>query len=283
MGKIGDQMRQDLAAAGYAEGTRRAYWDVARAFVARFMKPPAELGRDEIRQYAEELRAKGTSASRLKQHFAGIKFLYEKTLGRPAEVSFLAWPRQARRLPHVASAEDIGALFVALQQPKYRAIAMLMYGAGLRVGEACRLEVTDIDAGRMVIHVRHGKGNRPRDVPLSPTLLLALRAYWQQERPPKPHMFVSRRGTRLSPESMRTALKRARYDAGLKRRLTPHVLRHTFATHLLEAGTDVRVIQELLGHRNLTTTEGYTRVTHALMSRTTSPLERLPGVDKLVR
>lgn len=276
MGTVGDQMRQDLALAGYSSFTQRRYWLDARTFVARFHKAPTELGRSELRPYVEELKATGVSPSRLKQHFAALKFLYEKTLGRPSEVSFLSWPSQPRNLPRVLAVEEVGALFSALRLPKYRAIAMTMYGSGLRVREACWLEVTDIDAPRMVIHVRHSKGGRPRDVPLPPTLLAVLRAYWRRERPPLPYIFVGHKTVKpLRPESVQAALLRARADAGIKRSITPHLLRHSYATHLLEAGTDLRVIQQLLGHRDISTTVGYTHVAHALLAKTESPLERL--------
>jgi integrase/recombinase XerD len=277
MSNIQEQMRQDLAASAYAESTQQVYWDAARAFAEHFGRSPAALGREQVREYVEVLRASGIGPSRLKQHFAGLKFLYEKTLGRPGEVSFLAWPKQPRPVPRVLSQEQIVALLEALRELRYRAIAMVMYGAGLRIREACTLEVSDIDSARMVIHVRHGKGDAARDVPLSPRLLEALRAYWQQQRPPLPFLFVGKYTREpVNPEAVRKAMQRARAAAGIKRRVTPHSLRHSFATHLLEAGTDVRVIQQLLGHRHLSTTAGYTRVTHATMAKTTSPLDRLP-------
>ena len=284
MGKIGDQMRQDLALAGYARETQRMYWSDARALVKRFQKPATDIGREDLRAYVDELCASGVSPSRIKQHFAAMKFLFEKTLGRPSEVSFLAWPAQPRPLARVLAAEDIVALFAALRSPRFRAVAMVMYGAGLRIGEACALEVTDIDAARGVIHVRHGKGDAPRDGPLSPKLLSVLREYWRQERPPLPYLFVAHRtGRRLAPESVGKALKRARLDAGIKTKVTSHMLRHSFATHLLEGGTDIRVIQQLLGHKDLSTTAGYTRVAHALLAKTTSPLDRLPDRKRRVR
>lgn len=276
MGLIGNQMRQDLALAGYAQSTQRKYWLDARALAARFRKSPTELGRVEVRQYVEELMARRVSPSRLKVHFAALKFLFEKTLGRPDVVSFLSWPTQRQTLPRVLSPEEIASLFAALQTPKYRAVAMVMYGAGLRIAEACALEVTDLDAARGVIHVRRGKGSKPRDVVLAPKLLAALRAYWKVERPPQPFLFVGTgTGRALSTDSMRRALKRARGDAGLRGIVTAHALRHSFATHLLEAGTDIRVIQQLLGHRDLSTTAGYTRVAHALLVKTESKLDSL--------
>jgi site-specific recombinase XerD len=277
MGIIGDQMRQDLALAGYARSTQQMYWADARALVVRFRKPPTEIGRVELRQYVDELMTSGVGPSRIKIHFAALKFLYEKTLGRPEVVTFLSWPKQPKTLPRVLSPEEVASLFEALRAPKYRAAAMVMYGAGLRIAEACALEVTDIDAARRVIHVRHGKGNKPRDVVLSPRLLIALRMYWKLERPPLPYLFVARRTDQpISPQSLRDAIKRARAEAGLRGVVTAHALRHSFATHLLEAGTDIRVIQQLLGHRNLGTTAGYTQVAHALVAKTESPLDSLP-------
>ena len=213
-----------------------------------------------------------------------MKFLFEKTLGRPTEVSFLSWPTQPRPLAPVLAPDQVSALLAALRSPKYRLIAMVMYGAGLRVSEACALEVGDIDAARSVIHVRHGKGNAPRDVTLSPTLLAALREYWRQERPARPYLFVGKGTDRpLAPDSVRKALKMARAEAGLKGTFTPHMLRHSFATHLLEAGTDIRVIQQLLGHKDLSTTAGYTRVAHALLAKTISPLDRLTEPKRSTR
>jgi integrase/recombinase XerD len=277
MSKIGDQMRQDLASKGYAQVTQRVYWDAARQFAERFGKSPALLGRDEVRLHTEELRASGISAGRLKQHFAALKFLYERTLGRPSEVSFLAWPSQPIPLPCAVARAEIVALFEAIRVVKYRAVCLVMYGAGLRVKEACTLEVGDIDAPRMAIHVRHGKGDKPRDIPLPPRLLSVLRTYWSLERPPAPFLFVGKgTGRTLSDQTVRDALAAARIDAGVSRYVTPHMLRHSFATHLLEDGTDIRVIQQLLGHRSISTTVRYTRVALSLMQKTKSPIEALP-------
>lgn len=277
MKTTGEQMAQDLASKGYAKGTQAAYWMAARCFVAHFRKPATELGRDEVRRYVEHLEKQAKSASWMKIQLAGIKFLYTTTLGRAEEVSFIAFPRQPRPLPKVLAREEIGALLAALRSLKFRTMAMVIYGAGLRIAEACSLEVGDIDAPRAVIRVRHGKGDKPREVPLSPTLYAALRAYWKQERPALPYLFVGRKGRPLAPKSMRKALAAARQVAGIQRAVTPHMLRHSFATHILEAGTDVRLIQQLLGHRDLRTTAGYTRVAHAQLAKVPCVLKRLPS------
>jgi integrase/recombinase XerD len=156
-----------------------------------------------------------------------------------------------------------------------------MYGAGLRVSEAVRVKVDDIDAVRGVLRVRRGKGGKSREVMLSPKLLRALRSYWHAAQPPLPYLFVSARtGRPVCPDSIRTAIHRAHTDARMKKSVTPHTLRHSFATHLLEGGTDIRVIQHLLGHRSVMTTMRYTRVSAKMVAHTKSPLDRLPLAEK---
>jgi site-specific recombinase XerD len=161
---------------------------------------------------------------------------------------------------------------------------MLLYGTGLRIDEALSLEVSDIDGGRGVLHVRHGKGNRAREARLSPKLYQELRSYWARERPPLPYLFASRRtGRPPTQASVCHAFALAQEQAGITKRVRPHVLRHCYATHLLEAGTDSRVIQALLGHRSLQTTMRYTRVSTALMQKVPSPIELLPSRGLLRR
>ncbi len=281
---IGEQLRQDLANAGYALSTQHKYFAAAERFVRRFGQAPGRLGRTEVRTYTEELRTAGASPSALKQVFAALKFLFEKTLGRPGEVTFLAWPQQPRSLPTVLSVAEVGALLATIRQPHHRMIAMVMYGCGLRISEACHLQVGDIDAARSVIHVRQGKGGKARDVLLGERLLRELRAYWLVARPPAPYLFVGpQTGRPLDPRMVRKALKRACETAGIRRRFHAHMLRHSFATHLLEDGTDLRTIQELLGHASLRMTAGYTQVAHARLAKTTSPLDRLPSRTRAAR
>ena len=163
----------------------------------------------------------------------------------------------------------------ALREPKYRVFFSLIYATGLRLWEASQLETRDIDAERGVICVRHGKGRQERLVTLGARLLGILRAYWKFTRPPAPWLFATSRGTPVSPEVARNALKRAAAEAGLAKRVTPHVLRHCFATHSLEAGTDLRVVQVLLGHRSIRTTARYAHVSTEVISAAGSPLDRL--------
>jgi site-specific recombinase XerD len=154
---------------------------------------------------------------------------------------------------------------------------MVLYGAGLRISEALALEVTDIDGARGVLRIRHGKGDRAREAKLSPMLYTWLRSYWAAERPPRPYLFASPHSGRPPKQAtVVRALALAAEQAGISKRVTPHVLRHSFATHLLDAGTDLRVIQVLLGHQSIKTTVRYTRVSTALVRQTPSPLELLP-------
>jgi site-specific recombinase XerD len=182
------------------------------------------------------------------------------------------------KLPDVLSADEVQQLLEALKEPIYRVFCTLLYATGLRLSEALALEVTDIDARRQVIHVRRAKGGKERLVMLSRRLYAVLRTYWAQERPPMPYLFASKAtGRPISRDSIRKAMRLAAKAIGLEqRRITPHLLRHSFATHLLENGTDLRTIQVLLGHSNIATTVRYARVSTGLIAKAESPLERLP-------
>jgi len=272
-----EQMERDLAFAGYSKKTQASYLGTARSFAEYVGRPVAEAGRDEVRSFVEVLGRQGRSASWLKTKLAALVFLFRKTLGRPNDISFVCFPKQRSPLPPVISADEVHALLRALKHPRYQAIAMVLYGAGLRVSEALALEVSDIDGARGVIHVRHGKGDRAREAKLSPTLYGWLRRYWAEQRPPRPYLFASpRTGRPPSAATVCHALALAAEQAGIKKHVTPHVLRHSFATHLLDAGTDVRVIQVMLGHQSVQTTARYTRVSTKRMRETPSPLDLLP-------
>jgi len=192
-------------------------------------------------------------------------------------VTFLSWPKNPQRLPTVLSAGQVSALLGALESTKYCVFFTTLYATGLRLNEASHLKTTDIDAARGVIHVRQGKGGKERLVMLSPALLSILRAYWRQERPRGPYLFPTKSNRRLDPDVARRVLHRAAEAAGLNsKQVTPHVLRHSFATHLLDSGEELRVIQVLLGHNNIQSTMRYARVSEKLVSKAKSPLERLP-------
>jgi integrase/recombinase XerD len=271
-----EKMMHDLELARLAKDTRLHYLQSVKSFAEFHRRSPAELGQDEVRAWVKELEASGIGPSRLNVHFAALKFLYRKTLGRPEVVSFLSTPKCPKRLPVVISAEQVERLLEALELPKFRVLFTTIYATGLRISEGCALKTGDIDAARSVIDVRHGKGDKQRLVMLSPRLLAILRAYWRQERPAAPYLFTGRAGRPLNPRVARDALRLAAAAAGLDhRKVTPRVLRSSFATHLLDGGTDLRVIQVLLGHEHIDTTTRYVRVSTAMLARTPSPLDQL--------
>jgi integrase/recombinase XerD len=274
------QMLQDLELGGYAERTRQTYLDSIRDLARFRRKDPATLGRADLRRWVDHLRSRRPplSAARLRQHFAALRFFYGKTLGRPELTSFLSWPSDPEKLPVVLSRREVDQLLAAFTTPRMRAVFTVMYATGLRIGEACRLQTGDIDAARGVIHVRRFKGGRERLVMLSPRLLHLLRAYWKHERPPAPWLFAGRTGKPLAPGVARAAFGHAKAAAGLRRRATPHSLRHSFATHLLEGGTDLRTIQGLLGHGSIRSTARYARASAALLTRTASPIDFSVGI-----
>jgi site-specific recombinase XerD len=270
-------MQDDLKLKNYARGTIEQYLRCAQVFVERFGTSPLEIDEQAIRKYVLAL-AEVRSPSTVKMHVAAIRFLYAVTLRTPERVVGLHFPKVPHRLPDILSREEVWRLLEAIEPPKYRAVLMTAYGAGMRISEACSLLTTDIDSGRGVIHVRDGKRNRDRYVMLSPVLLAALREYWKLYRPQVPVLFPGERPqTCVSHAAVRLALHQGRAKAGIKKRVTPHSLRHAFATHLLEDGADIRTIQVLLGHGSIRSTAHYTQVSVAHICKTRSPLDRLPA------
>jgi len=277
MGTLHDRMQDDLKLKNYARGTAQQYLSCARRFVEHFGISPVSLGEDDVRKYVLKL-AEERSPSTVKMHVAAIRFLYEVTLRSPEVVVGLHFPKVPHRLPDILSREEVWRLLEAIEPPKYRAVLMAAYGAGMRISEACSLLTTDIDSGRGVIHVRDGKRNRDRYVMLSPVLLTTLREYWKLYRPAVPVLFPGERPqTCVSHKAVRLALHEGRARAGITKRVTPHCLRHAFATHLLEDGADIRTIQALLGHGSIRSTARYTQVSVAHICKTPSPLDRLPS------
>lgn len=277
MGTLRDKMEGDLKLKGLSSNTRKTYLLCAASFVRHFGKPPAKMGRVEVRDYLLHLLEKRkVKPATYNVHAAALRFLYSCTLKRPEEVAWLGHLKVKHRLPAILSVEEIEQLLDELPSLKLQVIVMAAYGSGLRVSEACRLRVEDIDSGRMVIHVCQGKGDRDRHTMLPKRLLELLRAYWKQTRPLGPELFPGRKpGTVLSRNAVNKALKKATKRAGIKKRVTPHALRHAFATHLLDAGADLRTLQVLLGHASIRTTVRYAQVSPASIRRTKSPADQL--------
>lgn len=275
MGDVFERMAWDLEFAGRASRTRQVYLADGRAFAAFHKAPPETMGQGEVRLWVEHLIARGTSPSRLRQHLSALVFLYRKTLGKPQAVSFFSWPKDAPRLPVVLSVAEVARLLAAVAGDNYRMLFRTMFATGLRIGEACRLQVNDLDRERQVIRVI-GKGGKERQVALRLLLLEALRSYWREARPVPPWLFTGRMGKPLDPDQARKVFKAATVQSALSKRATPHSLRHTYATLLLEAGTDLRVIQALLGHSTIRSTECYLHVTTHLLNTSADPLALLP-------
>lgn len=282
MGKLRDRMDGDLRLRGLSAVTRAEYLRCARQFAAHYRVSPEQLGAEEVRRYLLHLvEHLGFSPSNMKIHIAAIKFLYAVTLDRPEVVARVRFPKVPVKLLDIPSPSEVAAVLSELRSPVYRTLLFCAYGAGLRVAEACRLCVGDIDAKRMVLIVRNGKGGRDRYAMLSAVLLDALRQYYRTVRPPQPFLFQGQTAGKPVPvEGVQTALRMALQRSGVAKRVTPHTLRHAFATHSLEAGTDLRVIQTLLGHANIRTTVRYVHVSTATIAKTTSPLDAIAAQIK---
>lgn len=276
MGQLRDRMEVDLRLAGYSPSTRKIYLCYARLFAKYHMRSPAEMGEEEIRQYLLHMvEEKKISRETYRQIRAALIFLFSITLKRSTEVEHLPVRRKNVKLPIVLSGTEVQCLLSAVRSPKYSAIVMAQYAGGLRISEACRLRPENIDSKRMVIHVRAGKGGRDRYTVLSERLLAFLRDYFRKNRP-KEWLFPGQTTAgHASPETARRVFHAAIASAGISKKVTPHVLRHCFATHLLESGVDIAVIQALLGHGSLRATEVYTHVSVEHIGRVKSPLDLL--------
>ena len=285
MSLLRDRMLRDMERAGLALRTREHYIGAIRQMTRFLKRPPEELSADDIRAWDDEMERRGNSPQWKAIHVAALLFLYRRTLGRPEMVSFLSFRKQRRKLPVVLGQEEAFRLLAAICEPRLRVFYTLIYDTGLRITEAARLKAGDIDHARGVIHVRAGKGSKPRQVKLSDRLYEILRDYWRDVRSWGPHpepltrdslVFANRRGGPLSFDSARKALALAARVAGITRRVTPHCLRHSYATAQLEAGVDLRVLQAQLGHAGLNSTQVYLHVSTRLIRRAPSPLDSLP-------
>jgi integrase/recombinase XerD len=278
MGELYQKMAQDLAIKNLAAGTRDQYLRCCSEFARYHMRSPREMGLAEIKDYLGRLVCQGASPEKLKMHVAGLKFLYGVTLDREEIVKKIPWPKVPHKQPDILSLSEVEHLLdAAMSASQISAVVPLAaYGAGLRISEACRLRPEDIDSARKLIHVRLGKGGKDRYVMLSERLLEILRGYWVQVRPVGGWLFPGRKaGKPITPDAVRLAVHAAAAKTKLRKKVTPHILRHSFATHLLEAGADTRVIQVLLGHSSIRSTARYTQVSARHIGSVKSPLDKL--------
>ena len=277
MTPLRQRMCEDLQLRNYSEQTTRAYLRCVADFAKYFGTSPEHLGPEQVRTYQLFLvQDKQLAWSTVVQTVCALRFFYTVTLRRPMMLEYIASPQRPLTLPIILSQAEVATLLTTPRNLKHRAILTTLSAAGLRVSELCQLQVTDIDSARMVLRVRQGKGQQDRYVMLSPKLLPLLRQYWQQDKP-QPWLFPGHPRTRpITTKAVYLVCRRAGQAAHLPKLIHPHLLRHAFATHLLEAGIDLRRIQLLLGHRSLRTTSRYLQVTPHALHATPSPLDALP-------
>ncbi len=276
MGKLRDQMSKDLELRGLRPTTRSRYLLGVKNFAAHFMKSPEEMGREEVRSFLDHV-ASEQSLSTCRVTWCALNFLYTQTLNRPEVMDGIIRPRSPKRkTPVVVSGTEMEEILRAIPSLKHRTITMLLYGAGLRVSEGCRLEIACIDSRRNALLIKDGKGGLDRYTILGPRLLEGLRHYYRIVRPRGKYLFPGMiPGKPITVGAYRNYFYRAIADAKIGKAVTPHTLRHSCGTHLLELGINLRTIQVLLGHASIRSTTIYTKVALKTVSQLQSPLDIL--------
>jgi integrase/recombinase XerD len=273
-------MLEELQRRNYSENTTRTYLHIVYDFAKHFNRSPDQLGPADIRSYqAYLIEDRKLEARTVGLYTAGLRFLFVKTLRRPYLLEELPYPKQPRRLPIILSQDEAARLIESASNLFHRALLMTLYSTGMRRAELCQLKVEDIDGGRMVIHIRHGKGGKDRDVPLDPKLRETLREYYRWMRP-KTYLFPGiEKGWRadkpISSKVPWEACAQAAQRAGITKRVTPHLLRHSFATHLIENGADLPTVQTLLGHADLRATSIYLHLSQRHLKAAGTPLDKI--------
>ena len=273
MTPLRQRLIEEMRLRNYSPRTIEAYVAAVAKLARHFRMPPDRLSAEQVRQFQLHLAELRVSFSLLNQVTAGLRFFYTVTLGRPDLVHQLPYGKRPKKLPVVLAPDEVTRLFAAAPSDRDRMLLRTAYALGLRVSELVALRLDDIDAARGLVAVRQGKGAKDRLVPLSGRLLAELRAYWQLWRP-RPWLFPGgRRGRHLTAAGVQRVVRRAAQRAGLSKPISPHTLRHSYATHLLEAGCDLLTIQRLLGHKDLQTTARYLHVSTAQLGRAPSLLD----------
>ena len=277
MDTLREKMLTDLQLKGITPRTQKKYLREISLMADYFDKPLEELGEKEVKDYlVHMLQTRKLSRGTYRGYVAGIKFLYKTTLNREEVVEKIQYPKAKRTLPVVLDLAEIKAILSVMENVKHRALLTITYSAGLRVSEAAKLKVTDIDSKRMMVRVQQGKGRKDRYTILSKTALVLLRQYWRQYRPKEWLFEGQKEGTHICYTSIRQIFVEAMKRAGITKPANPHTLRHSFATHLIEAGTSLHHVQLLLGHRSPTTTTVYLHVSKVNLAQVSSPLDSIP-------
>jgi integrase/recombinase XerD len=277
MTPLRERMMEDMRIRGMGDKAQKSHIRAIKDFAKFLERSPDTATPDDLRSYQLHMSDTGVTPSTFNTRIVALRFFFGMTCGREEMKRFMQFRTQPRKLPIVFSVEEVSDILMATPGPglKYRAALSISYGAGLRASEVCNLKIADIDSDRMLIHVDHGKGGKDRKVMLSPGLLNLLRDYWREARPEGWLFPGNPKINPISSRQLNRAFTSAKHMAGIKKIATLHTLRHSFATHLLEANTDVRVIQVLLGHAKLTTTAQYTHVATKTIKDTVSPYEML--------
>ena len=279
MNSLRTRMLDDLKVKNYATTTIDAYIYHVASYAKYYNKSPTLLSNEDIKNYLLFLRQeKHLSSSTINVAGCAIGFLYKTTLGYDQKNVNIPLPKMEKRLPVILSPEEVSLFLNTIVSLKEQAIFMTLYGAGLRISELLHLTIDDIDSKRMVIRINQGKGRKDRYVMLSNRLLIVLRKYWKAFRPEK-WLFTGRKGNALSATSISQKCKKLAQAAGIQKKVTPHIFRHCFASHLLEAGTNLRTLQILLGHRSIATTSRYLHVSSKTIHDSKSPLEMLTNLN----
>jgi len=281
MTPLRQRMLDELQRRNYSPSTTRGYILAVRQFASYFGKSPEKLGFEELQQFQlYMLKDRKLEAGTVEMRMSALRFLYKKVLKRRG-INFddMPFPKVPRKLPVVLSQREVAQLIDAAPNIKYRTILMLLYATGLRRTEASLLKISDIDSERMIVRVQQGKGQRDRDLPMSPKLLDALREYYRRKRP-KTYLFPSGMGGRgldkpMSDKNVWHACNASVKRVGLSKKIGPHTFRHSFATHLVEAGADLRTVQMLLGHSSLRDTMIYLHLSQRHLRSTPNPLDRI--------
>jgi len=272
-------MLEELERRNYTAGTIRHYLRFVEQFARHFGKSPEKLGLEHLRSYqAYLLQQRKLDPGSVENHISALRFFFVRTLNRHQFRQFLPFPKTRRKLPNILSQEEVARLIEASGGLFERTLLMVLYGTGMRRAEVARLKIADVDSQRMVLHVVNGKGGKDRDLPLSPTLLETLRAYWRWLRP-RTYLFPSRmhrdREQPITDKIVWRVCAEARKRAGIQKKVSPHLIRHSWATHLLETGTDLRTIQLLLGHEDLEVTARYLHLSQQHLQQVVNPIEEL--------
>jgi integrase/recombinase XerD len=275
MTPLRQRFTQDLLIRNYAQRTITVYVQAVAAFARHFGRSPEHLDGEHIRLYQLHLIAQRASWSRFNQAVCALRLFYRLTLQQPGIVAMVPFGKKPKSLPCVLSPDEVRRLFQAASPPWFLTLLQLTYACGLRIGEVVHLRLGDIDSARMVVQVRCAKGRKDRLLPLSAGLLALLRTYWRQHRP-RDWLFPGRhQGQHRNIGSVQRLFRRALRACGITKKASMHTLRHSYATHLLEAGTDLFTLQKLLGHNQLSTTLRYTHIEQSHLQRVASPLDTL--------